>query len=70
MTGVIRTIEGQYAVIEMGTSKHKVIMPIQFLPRGAKEGHTLQIDITIDPKTPRRPRSKVTNIKEKLNKRK
>jgi hypothetical protein len=70
MKGFIRTIEGEYAVIEMGVNKHKVIMPVHFLPRGAKEGHTLIIDITLDRNTTRKPQSKVTDINTKFNKRK
>jgi len=63
---VVRTIEGDYAIIEMGMSRHKVIIPLQFLPPGVKEGITLRIDIRIDPDTPRKPRSKVTHIEQKF----
>lgn len=66
MKAVVRTIEGAYAVIEMGLSKHKVIIPLQFLPSKVKEGVTLKIDIQIDPDYTPKNREKVTYIKQKI----
>lgn len=66
MKAVVRTIEGDYAVIEMGITEHKVIIPVQFLPPGTREGDILKIDIQIDRKAPKKPRAKVTHIEEKF----
>lgn len=65
MEARISTIEGGYAVLEMGTSRHKIIMPLQYLPAGIREGDVLNFKIEIARRA-KTPRSKVTHIEEKM----
>jgi DNA polymerase III delta prime subunit len=48
MKAVIDRFEGEYAILIMGDDEHRVNVSRKFLPKEAKEGHWLQLDIVGD----------------------
>ena len=78
-TGTIDRIEGNLAVVLYGTEeKHKIDIPLQELPEGAREGHKVVlifenekvIDIVIDEEATMQAKERVQSLIDKLAKKK
>ncbi|MCF8010708.1 MAG: DUF3006 domain-containing protein [Clostridiales bacterium] len=69
MKGDVKTIEGGFAIIEIGVSRYKIIMPVHLLPQDVKEGQVLNINMELDRDSTQNNHCKVTHIKDKLDKR-
>ena len=48
MKAVIDRFEGEYAILIVGDDEHRVNVSRKFLPKEAKEGHWLHLDIVGD----------------------
>ena len=68
MRGVIDRIEEGIAVIEL-EDRSQVLFPAKRLPKGAREGSVLRIDITYDAQATKRQREKIKRLQERLLKR-
>jgi len=77
--GTIDRIEGKFAVVLYGTEEqHKIEIPLQDLPEGAREGHKVVlifdnrkvIDIIIDEEATKQAKERVQNLIDKLAKKK
>jgi len=62
---VVDRIEGDLAVLEVG-GKGIVEWPMEFLPRGLKEGAILDVEFTINKEAEREQRAKISDLQKEL----
>ncbi len=65
---VIDRFEGDFAVVLFGDKEIKVDIPIELLPKGAKEGSWLNISFVMDMEGTAKQEEKIRVLLEKLKK--
>lgn len=65
MKAVIDRIEEDLAVLEL-EGKHEVLWPLKLLPKGAKPGNILDINISLNLKAEQEQKEEVKKLQNKL----
>ncbi|MGB4243951.1 MAG: DUF3006 domain-containing protein [Dethiobacteria bacterium] len=66
MKAVIDCLEGDFAVVLFGDEEIKVDIPRKLLPKGAREGSWLKVNIELDPEGEKRQREKIEGLLKRL----
>jgi hypothetical protein len=68
MKGVIDRFAGDYAVLLIGPEEVELAMPRKLLPKGAREGSWLTLQLQLDPEESVKQEEKIAGLLEKLKK--
>lgn len=66
MRGIIDRLEGEYAVVLVGSDEVKLELPKILLPEGSREGDWLEVIIELDPGGTKKQEEKITGLLDKL----
>jgi len=66
LKGVIDRFEGDYAVMLVGPGEVELNMPRQLLPKGAREGSWLTLQLQLDPQEEKKQQEKIAGLLDRL----
>ena len=66
MKAVVDRFEGNQAVVLFGSDETKVNIPKILLPKGAKEGSWLKVDIVLDKEGTKKQEEKIKGMLDKM----
>lgn len=68
MKGVIDRFEADYALLLIGPEEVELAIPRKLLPKGAREGSWLTLQLLLDPEESIKQEQKIAGLLEKLKK--